>query len=80
MPRLWLEYHIIFVADAWDTNRNNTPRRYQHYICKTLDVAADVLTARFLRNGDRKILTRQIMPLIAFQSLRTAYIRHVHTK
>ena len=38
------------------TNPHNTPRRCQRYICKTLDVAADVLTARFLRDRDPRDL------------------------
>ena len=42
------------------TNASNTPRRCQRYICKTLDVAADVLTARFLRDRDPRDLDEAI--------------------
>lgn len=42
------------------TNVSNPPRVCQRYICKTLDVAADVLSARFLRNGDPQDLDEAI--------------------
>ncbi|MCJ1256070.1 hypothetical protein MMC24_003890 [Lignoscripta atroalba] len=42
------------------TNSQNPPRRCQRYICKTLDVAADVLTARFLRDRDARDLDEAV--------------------
>ncbi len=54
-----IEAAIIATGLAYDpiyTNLQNTQQRCQRYICKTLDVAADVLTARFLRDRDPRDL------------------------
>lgn len=54
-----IEAATVATGLAYDpiyTNAQNTPRRCQRYICHTLNVAADVLTARFLRDRDQRDL------------------------